>query len=71
MLREMIRKTAFAMSADEMRKNLNGVFLETERSGGNLLIRMVATDGHRLAMMKMDVGDEDFIIMEKGGDYTP
>ena len=34
MLREMIRKTAFAMSVDEMRKNLNGVFLETERSGG-------------------------------------
>ncbi len=66
MLREMIRKTAFAMSVDEMRKNLNGVFLETERSGGNLLIRMVATDGHRLAMMKMDVGEEDFLIMEKG-----
>jgi DNA polymerase-3 subunit beta len=66
MLREMIRKTAFAMSADEMRKNLNGVFLETERNGGNLLIRMVATDGHRLAMMKMEVGDEDFIIMERG-----
>ena len=66
MLREMIRKTAFAMSADEMRKNLNGVFLETEHSGGNLLIRMVATDGHRLAMMKMDIGEEDFLIMEKG-----
>ena len=66
MLREMIRKTAFAMSTDEMRKNLNGVFLETEQSGENLLIRMVATDGHRLAMMKMDVGEEDFLIMEKG-----
>jgi len=66
MLREMIRKTAFAMSADEMRKNLNGVFFETEHSGEKLLIRMVATDGHRLAMMKMDVGEEDFLIMEKG-----
>jgi DNA polymerase-3 subunit beta len=66
MLREMIRKTAFAMSTDEMRKNLNGVFLETEHSGGNLLIRMVATDGHRLAMMKMEIGEEDFLIMEKG-----
>jgi DNA polymerase III subunit beta len=66
MLGEMIRKTAFAMSTDEMRKNLNGVFLETEHSGENLLIRMVATDGHRLAMMKMDVGEEDFLIMEKG-----
>ena len=33
MLREMIRKTAFAMSTDEMRKNLNGVYLETEHIG--------------------------------------
>jgi DNA polymerase III subunit beta len=66
MLKEMIRKTAFAMSTDEMRKNLNGVFFETEHSGENLLIRMVATDGHRLAMMKMNVGEDDFIIMEKG-----
>jgi DNA polymerase III subunit beta len=65
-LREMIRKTAFAMSADDMRKNLNGVFLETERSGEAVLIRVVATDGHRLAMMTMDVGEKDFMIMEKG-----
>jgi DNA polymerase III subunit beta len=66
MLREMIRKTAFAMSADDMRKNLNGVYLETDRSGEAVLIRMVATDGHRLAMMTMDVGEKDFMIMEKG-----
>ncbi|MCL5807315.1 MAG: DNA polymerase III subunit beta [Deltaproteobacteria bacterium] len=66
MLGEMIRKTAFAMSADEMRKNLNGVFWEAERSGESVLIRMVATDGHRLAMMKMEVGEKDFLVMEKG-----
>jgi len=65
-LGEMIRKTAFAMSADEMRKNLNGVLLETEQAGGNVVIRMVATDGHRLAMMKRDIGEKDFLIMEKG-----
>ena len=35
LLKEMIRKTMFAMSADEMRKNLNGVFLETEKLGDN------------------------------------
>lgn len=65
LLGEMIRKTAFAMSADEMRKNLNGVFLETERLGEKVLIRMVATDGHRLAMVK-DVGENDLPVMEKG-----
>ncbi len=65
-LREMIRKTAFAMSADEMRKNLNGVFLETENIGETTFIRMVATDGHRLSMARMDAGEKDFLVMEKG-----
>ena len=30
------------------------------------MIRMVATDGHRLAMMKMETGEKDFLTMEKG-----
>ncbi|MCE5283545.1 MAG: DNA polymerase III subunit beta [Deltaproteobacteria bacterium] len=66
LLREMIRKTAFAMSTDEMRKNLNGVLLETEKIDENVWLRMVATDGHRLAMSKMDTGDQDFMVLEKG-----
>lgn len=65
-LKEMIRKTAFAMSTDEMRKTLCGVLLETEKVGETVMIRMVATDGHRLAMMKMDTGEKDFFVMEKG-----
>jgi DNA polymerase-3 subunit beta len=66
MLKEMIRKTAFAMSTDEMRKNLNGVLLETEKVGEAAVIRMVATDGHRLALAHMDTTDADFLVMEKG-----
>ncbi len=65
-LRDMIRKTSFAMSADEMRKNLNGVFLETENVGETTFVRMVATDGHRLSMAKMDAGEKDFLVMDKG-----
>ena len=65
-LRELIRKTAFAMSTDEMRKTLCGVLMETEKAGETFLIRMVATDGHRLAMMKMETGEKDFLTMEKG-----
>ena len=68
LLGEMIRKTAFAISTDEMRKNLTGVFFETDRVGEASFIRMVATDGHRLAVMKADVGEEekDFLSMDKG-----
>src|SRR5205814_622952 len=47
-LLEMIEKTQFAISADETRHNLNGVFFETAQ--GN--VRMVATDGHRLALVE-------------------
>jgi DNA polymerase-3 subunit beta len=47
-LLEMIEKTQFAISADETRHNLNGVFFES--SEGN--VRMVATDGHRLSLVQ-------------------
>lgn len=52
-LKEMIEKTIFAVSMDETRYNLNGVFVE-EGSVGKL--RMVATDGHRLAFIERGVG---------------
>src|SRR5213594_922184 len=47
-LREMIDRTLFAVSSDETRFNLSGVFLGNEDDG---VLRMVATDGHRLAMV--------------------
>ena len=42
----MIERTIFSVSTDETRYSLNGVFIE-ESDGGK--VRMVATDGHRLA----------------------
>jgi len=47
-LLEMIEKTSFAMSSDETRYNLNGVLFDPRESG----TRMVATDGHRLALIE-------------------
>jgi DNA polymerase-3 subunit beta len=51
-IKDLINKTSFAMATDETRKNLNGVLLEAGMDGSNYLLRMVATDGHRLAMAK-------------------
>lgn len=48
---EMLDKTAFAVSADEARYNLNGIFWETLTEGGKNTLRMVATDGHRLSIV--------------------
>jgi len=47
-LTQMIERTVFAISADETRYNLGGVYVEQE---GNVL-RMVATDGHRLTLVE-------------------
>lgn len=46
-LASMIAATGFAMSSDETRKYLTGTLFETSPENG---LRLVATDGHRLAM---------------------
>ena len=48
----MIDKTIFAVSPDEARYNLSGVYVESNAPGS---ARMVATDGHRLAMIEREV----------------
>src|SRR6266566_3171639 len=45
-IREMIERTIFSVSTDETRYSLNGAFIEENEKGK---VRMVATDGHRLA----------------------
>jgi DNA polymerase-3 subunit beta len=46
LLRDMLAQTAFAVSHDETRYALNGVLLVVKEKE----VRMVATDGHRLAL---------------------
>lgn len=46
---EMIGKSAYAMSTDEVRYNLNGIYCEAKEVEGKPGLRFVATDGHRMA----------------------
>ena len=46
-LTQMIDRTLFCVSTDDNRHNLSGVYCESTENG---LLRMVATDGHRLAL---------------------
>jgi DNA polymerase-3 subunit beta len=66
-LLEMIEKTQFAISADETRHNLNGVFFEPMQGGA----RMVATDGHRLSLVERqlagDFGLKKGVIVPRKG----
>jgi len=66
-LREMLKLTSFAISDDEMRYNLNGVYLEQLKEGNNKnKIRMVATDGHRLSLINREVKGAENIDLKKG-----
>lgn len=49
-LARLIDKTRFAVSTEETRYYLNGLYLHTVSEGGQALLRAVATDGHRLAL---------------------
>lgn len=54
-LSTMIDRTMYAASTDETRYNLNGVYFEVTEGEGK--VRMVATDGHRLALVDRVVGE--------------
>ena len=49
LLRRLFDKSKFAISTEETRYYLNGVYMHVAESGGAKVLRCVATDGHRLA----------------------
>ena len=52
-LSRLIDKTRFAISTEETRYYLTGIYLHTVVEEGRTLLRAVATDGHRLALADM------------------
>ncbi len=52
-LKRMIDKTRFAISTEETRYYLNGIFFHCAESGRESMLRAVATDGHRLAQAEL------------------
>ena len=65
-IKSMLRKTSFAMSTDESRYVLNGIFLSLK----DHKLTMVATDGRRLALVEEEVevaekSQGEFIIPAK------
>jgi DNA polymerase III subunit beta len=56
-LRSLIDHTKFAISTEETRYYLNGIYLHAHTSGKQHALRAVATDGHRLARVEMPLPD--------------
>jgi len=52
-LKRLIDKTQFAISTEETRYYLNGIYLHTIGSAKTGTLRAVATDGHRLAQVEL------------------
>ncbi|RYE73230.1 MAG: DNA polymerase III subunit beta, partial [Hyphomicrobiales bacterium] len=52
-LKQIIDKTRFAISTEETRYYLNGLYLHVVVEAGEPRLRAVATDGHRLALAEM------------------
>jgi DNA polymerase-3 subunit beta len=52
-LKRLIDKTRFAISTEETRFYLNGIYVHVDR--GAKALRAVATDGHRLARFELDL----------------
>jgi DNA polymerase-3 subunit beta len=48
-LRQMVDKTRFAISTEETRYYLNGIYIHVAEDGGTPVLKAAATDGHRLA----------------------
>ncbi len=59
--KDLIEKTAFSVSDDETRMNLNGVFFKVEPgTDGQARLTMVSTDGHRLSKVQTEVEIEGY-----------
>ncbi|WP_341989135.1 DNA polymerase III subunit beta [Azorhizobium sp. AG788] len=53
--RRLVDKTQFAISTEETRYYLNGIYLHVaDSAGGKPMLRAVATDGHRLAQAELE-----------------
>ena len=60
-LKDVIDRTKFAVSTEETRYYLNGVYMHAKKEGEAKVLRVVATDGHRLACVETPLpkGAED------------
>ncbi|MCF6232447.1 MAG: DNA polymerase III subunit beta [Rhodobacteraceae bacterium] len=68
-LRRLFDKSRFAISNEETRYYLNGVYMHVAESDGGKVLRCVATDGHRLARIDADLpegaGDMPGVIVPR------
>ena len=66
LIMEMIDKTSYAICHDETKYNLNGVFIKAQEEDNRQILRMVATDGHRLSIAEKEFSGKIDNELQKG-----
>lgn len=68
---QAMKAVEFAISTEETRYYLNGIFLHTYSRLGKPVLRMVATDGHRLGYVDVKGVDVDMAEIRDNGVIVP
>ncbi len=66
LIKEMIDKTIFAVSTEETRYNLSGIYFEKVETEDPIGLKLVATDGHRLSFIHKPLPEVSQFAFEKG-----
>ncbi len=65
-LSEMINKTIYSVTREEISFKLSGVFTEKIVDGVDSFLKMVATDGHRLSMVEKKITGLETLELDNG-----
>ena len=65
-LKEMVDKTLFAVSTEETRYNLSGIYFEKVEDEEPIRLKLVATDGHRLSLIDKELPGVTKFNFDKG-----
>lgn len=65
-LARMIEQTSYSICHDETKYNLNGILFKVSEENDKKLLRLVATDGHRLCVSEQSIEAASFDMLDKG-----
>ncbi|MGC2433231.1 MAG: DNA polymerase III subunit beta [Desulfobaccales bacterium] len=66
MVKEMIEKTIFSVSLDDLQYHLSSIFWERLEVDTGFLLRLISTDGHRLTLIERPLPGSENLSIEKG-----
>jgi DNA polymerase-3 subunit beta len=66
MVKEMIEKTIFSVSVDDLQYHLSSIFWERVEAEEGFHLRLISTDGHRLTVIERALPESHQFAIEKG-----